>query len=192
MTECFEVPAAVSSAAWVPPDHDAAPASAEDLRRAFRRHATATAVVTADSASGGPVGFTASSLASVSADPPLLSFNIATTSSSWPAVSLAAHLAVHVLAADQSDVARRFATHGIDRFAAPTRWRTGPYRVPLLDGVAATFVVTTVQRFRAGDHVIVVARVLHTAYDPAAQPLVHHDGEFHALRPARPRRGRRG
>jgi flavin reductase (DIM6/NTAB) family NADH-FMN oxidoreductase RutF len=93
----------------------------DDLRRLLRQHATTVTVVTTvvDQA---PVGFTATSFTSVSLRPPLFSFCLYRGSSSWPAVAVAEHVAVHLLAANQTDVARTFATRGIDRFA-PTRWR---------------------------------------------------------------------
>jgi len=151
----------------------------EDLRLAFRRHASGVAVITVPSPAG-PVGFTATSLASVSARPPRLSFNISQDSSSWPALTRAGHVGVHILHARQEDLAARFATRGIDRFAEPTSWRLGPRRVPLLDGVAAWLVAAIDQRIVVGDHAIVVARVLHVGLDDDQRPpLLHHDGRFH-------------
>lgn len=64
------------------------------------------------------MGFTATSVISVSAAPPLLAFSLASTSSSWPAISAARTVTVNFLSADQDDVSARFATSGIDRFAA--------------------------------------------------------------------------
>ncbi|MFE7431305.1 flavin reductase family protein, partial [Streptomyces sp. NPDC057545] len=60
----------------------ARPASPDLLRSVFRRHAAGVAVITA--AAGRPVGFTATSLNSVAAEPPLVSFGVGTSSSSWP------------------------------------------------------------------------------------------------------------
>ncbi|MGW0582255.1 flavin reductase family protein, partial [Streptomyces sp. NPDC002920] len=71
-------------------------ASPELLRSVFRRHAAGVAVITAAGASG-PVGFTATSLTSVSAEPPMLSFGVGTGASSWPAISGAEHVGVHLL-----------------------------------------------------------------------------------------------
>ncbi|RIJ62650.1 flavin reductase, partial [Clavibacter lycopersici] len=63
------------------------------FRAAFRRHAAGVAVVTTRDAHGSPVGFTATSLASVSADPPLASFSLARTASSAAALAAAEHVA---------------------------------------------------------------------------------------------------
>jgi flavin reductase (DIM6/NTAB) family NADH-FMN oxidoreductase RutF len=149
-----------------------------ELRRAFRRHAAGVAVVTAAGRTG-PVGFTATSLVSVSVEPPLLSFNIARASSSWPAVAVARHVGVHVLTRHQQELATRFARPGADRFAAPTVWVPGPRRVPLLADTAVWMVAAIEQRVSAGDHVIVVARVLHAGgWREGTQPLVYYDGGY--------------
>jgi flavin reductase (DIM6/NTAB) family NADH-FMN oxidoreductase RutF len=55
----------------------------------------------------------------VSLQPPLVSFCLNRRSSSWPAVSVTDHVAVHVLTDAQEHLARTFATSGIDRFAEP-------------------------------------------------------------------------
>ncbi|WP_455771814.1 flavin reductase family protein, partial [Streptomyces mutabilis] len=114
-------------------------ATADLLRSVFRRHAAGVAVITARG-DAGPVGFTATSLTSVSTEPPLLSFGIGTGSSSWPTVCEAEYVGVHVLGEHQQDLATTFARSGADRFAAPTAWREGPEGVPVLDGVLAWLV----------------------------------------------------
>jgi flavin reductase (DIM6/NTAB) family NADH-FMN oxidoreductase RutF len=157
---------------------DSGSADADDLRRFFRRHAAAVAVVTA-TYEGAPLGLLVTSLASVSASPPLVSFNVSLTSSSRPALEVVDHLGFHVLAADQHGLADVFATKGADRFAAPTSWQPGPHGVPLLDGCAAVAVGRIEHRVPAGDHILVLARLLGVDSRDAAAPLLHHDGAYH-------------
>ncbi|MYV56734.1 flavin reductase family protein, partial [Streptomyces sp. SID3212] len=92
------------------------------FRSVFRRHAAGVAVITArgGGAGGRPVGFTATSLNSVAAEPPLVSFGVATSSSSWPVIAEAEHLGVHILGDHQEELAATFARSGADRFAPPT------------------------------------------------------------------------
>ncbi|HST82152.1 MAG TPA: flavin reductase family protein [Kineosporiaceae bacterium] len=149
----------------------------DGLRRIFRRHAAAVAVVTTTHR-GAPVGLLVTSLASVSATPPLVSFNVARSSSSWPALAQAEHIGVHVLEAGQEELAVRFASKGADRFAAPTTWWSGPHRTPVIHGAAAWAVAEVEQQVPAGDHVIVVARLLWANARDEADPLVHHDGQY--------------
>ena len=88
------------------------------FRQLFRRHPAGVAVVTlVDPILHLPVGFTATSVISVSADPPTLAFSISRGSSSWPALYAAESVVVNFLRAGAEDVSSRFATHGIDRFA---------------------------------------------------------------------------
>ncbi len=150
------------------------------FRSVFRRHAAGVAVVTA-CGPAGPVGFTATSLTSVAAEPPLLSFGISSGSSSWPAVAEELYVGVHVLADDQQELAGVFARTGADRFGPATGWSAGPHGVPVLDGVSAWLVGRIVGRVPAGDHWIVVAQAV--AGDPHGPggPLLYHQGGFHRL-----------
>ncbi|MCX4678906.1 flavin reductase family protein [Streptomyces sp. NBC_01433] len=155
-------------------------ASPDLLRSVFRQHAAGVAVITA--AGDGPVGFTATSLNSVAAQPPLISFGVGTSSSSWPVIADAEHIGVHILGEHQEELATRFARSGADRFGPSTNWRRGPEGVPLLDGVSAWLVCRVVDRVPAGDHRIVIAEAV--VGDPAGggRPLVYHQGRFTALR----------
>ncbi|MGW3896721.1 flavin reductase family protein [Micromonospora profundi] len=151
---------------------------AEHLRRLLRRWATTVTVVTA-AGDGRPFGFTATSFTSVSLRPPVMSFCVDRGSSSWPMLREAEHVAVHVLDAGQADLARTFATRGIDRFAA-TGWRPGPYGVPLLPRSLAWLVCHVSARIPAGDHVIVLAEPLEAQIGDGS-PLLYHDGQYAAL-----------
>ncbi|WP_238015475.1 flavin reductase family protein [Dactylosporangium sp. AC04546] len=143
------------------------------FRSLLRRHAAGVVVVTAP----GPAGFTATSFTSVSLEPPLVSFCLDRRSSSWPAVERAGHVAVHVLAEAQEHVARRFETSGVDRFAAPLRWRAGAHDVPVLDDALAVLVCRVAERVHAGDHAIVLAEPVHGEHRDG-QPLLYHDGRY--------------
>jgi 3-hydroxy-9,10-secoandrosta-1,3,5(10)-triene-9,17-dione monooxygenase reductase component len=83
---------------------------------------------------------------------------------------------VHVLAADQDELSRRFATQGIDKFANLHLSR-GHGKVPLLEGCSARFECRTAFRHDGGDHVIFVGDVL--AFDAFDQPpLLFHGGRY--------------
>src|ERR1700710_2080552 len=95
--------------------------SAAEFKSAFRNHAAGVAVITAD-AGNGPVGLTATSVFSVSAEPPLLVFSISDLSSSAPTLRDAETVVVHLLGADQLHIATLCATSGVDRFVDTTLW----------------------------------------------------------------------
>jgi flavin reductase (DIM6/NTAB) family NADH-FMN oxidoreductase RutF len=152
----------------------------ELYRAVFQRFANGVAVVTAD-AGGGPVGFTATSLTSVSLDPPLVSFTVSATGASWPVIAAADTVVINILNADQEAVARHFATRGVDRFADPTRWSRLPSGEPILDDAPSRLLGLIEHRYPAGDHRLVVARVVdaHAARDLA--PLVYHAGRYQTV-----------
>ncbi|MFI7356533.1 flavin reductase family protein [Streptomyces avidinii] len=159
----------------------ARPGSPDLLRSVFRQHAAGVAVITAQDG-GRPVGFTATSLNSVSADPPLLSFTIGTGASTWPAVRDSEYLGVHILGEHQRELAGLFARSGADRFGPSTGWAAGPHGVPVLDGVLAWLVCRVVARVPAGEHRVIIAEAV--VGDPAGEgrPLLYHQGRFNALR----------
>ncbi|QGV81910.1 flavin reductase family protein [Streptomyces ficellus] len=167
--------------AALPPQRPAPrPGGPELLRSVFRRHAAGVAVITARGER--PVGFTATSLTSVSADPPMISFGVGTSSSSWPVLAEAGHIGVHVLGEHQRELAATFARSGADRFGAPTRWYEGPEGVPVLHGVQAWLVGRIVARVPAGDHRLVLAEVVAGDASGDGRPLLYHEGRFNALR----------
>ncbi|WP_049575873.1 flavin reductase family protein [Nocardiopsis sp. SBT366] len=159
-------------------------AEADRFRATMRHHPAGVVVITA-SVGGTPVGLTATSFTSVSLDPPLISFYVADASTTWPTLRRAGEFGVHLLGEGQEDVAVRFASKGVDRFAHPTSWRPGPDGVPLLDGAVAHLVCTRFDTRLIGDHWLVVGEVTHTLVlaDPRP-PLLYHRGGFATVAPS--------
>ncbi|WP_322760657.1 flavin reductase family protein [Frankia sp. Cr2] len=150
-------------------------------RGVFRRHAAGVTVVTLDGPSG-PVGFTATSVASLSLEPPLISLSVSSVSSSWPALLHADTVVVHLLSDGQDDTAQRFAAKGVDRFAPPTRWTRLPTGEPVLTETAAWVRARLEHRIVTGDHRLLVARVLQAhVEDDDARPLIYHNGRYGTL-----------
>lgn len=154
------------------------PAVDPDLfRRTLSRHAAGVVVVTARP-DAEPAGLTATSFTSVSLDPPLVSFYIGEGSTTWPRMRRAGEFAVNVLGEEQAELAARFAHSGVDRFASPTNWRPGPYRLPLLEGAAAHVICRRYDLLKLGDHWLVVGLVVDAMAGEADAPLLYHRGRF--------------
>ncbi|GMA36300.1 hypothetical protein GCM10025876_25040 [Demequina litorisediminis] len=103
------------------PPHDLSPSlPADDFKAVFRGHPGGVAVITAD-AGDGPVALTASSVSSVSADPPLLVFSISASSSASDVLSRAETVVVHLLDARDLELAKpgRRARHRSVRLDPP-------------------------------------------------------------------------
>lgn len=115
------------------------------------------------------MGLTANSFNSVSLSPPLVLWSLARSAGSMPVFSRGSHYAINILAADQKDLAQRFATRDIDRFAG-VAWREGAGGAPVLEGVAAVFECANRSQYEEGDHVIFVGEVEACLARPAAQP----------------------
>lgn len=161
--------------------------SAEDFKEAFRNHPAGVSIITAQGASG-PVGLTASSVFSVSVNPPLLVFSLSAQSSSSAAILKAGTVVVHLLGADQIDLARTFATGGIDRFADTSTWSRLITGEPVLCSANAWLRGTIVNQMSAGDSTVVAMHVLQVHVPSPADrdaeqslPLVYHNRSWHSL-----------
>ena len=106
------------------------------MRATLGHFASGVVVVTA-SGPAGPLGFTCQSFASLSLDPPLVSFSPARTSTTWPRIRAAGRFCVNVLAEDQQRYSDQFARSGADKYAG-VPWRPGPSGAPDLDRASAT------------------------------------------------------
>lgn len=153
----------------------------EEYKSVFRRHPAGVAVIAMTHA-GRPAGFTATSVISVSAEPPLLAFSLAATSSCAPAVAAADTLTVSLLASHQDDVSARFATSGVDRFAAGG-WSTLPTGEPVIDGAHAWIRARVLERTPVGGSFLISLLALQAEVHPDATPLVFLDRTYHRLGP---------
>lgn len=153
------------------------------LRDTVGRFATGVTIITARNAAGQDVGLTANSFTSVSLEPPLLLFCLADTAQSHDAFDVGSHFAVNVLSSAQQDLSNRFARSGDDKFAGLTtdRWDGG---VAILPGCLANLECAVHQRVEAGDHVIVIGRVLRLSSaddDGSEAPLLFYRGGYAQL-----------
>jgi len=158
------------------------PVSAEAFKQAFRRHPGGVAVVTADPGDG-PVALTLTSVASISAEPPLLVFSVSELSSAAPAVLRAKTVVVHLLDAGSIELARLGATSGVDRFADAAGWTRLPSGEPVYLGVENWLRCRIVSRLIAGASTVTIAEVLETSRlrEELPAPLVYHNREWHGL-----------
>lgn len=163
------------------PDHETAqtdfipgPETARSFRDALGRYSTGVTVVTTHGPQG-PVGVTANSFAAVSLDPPLVLWSPAKSSRRCRAFTEATDFSIHVLAADQIDICRHF-TQPDDHFSG-LDVTLSPEGTPLIQGVLARFDCRTETTHDAGDHIIVIGRVLR-AFHRAGAPLVFSQGRY--------------
>ena len=158
-------------------DDPAAVAAARRFRQVLGRFASGVAVVTSTSGDA-PVGMTCQSFSSVSLDPPLVLFVPAKTSRAWPLMQRSGHFCVNFLADDQAELSNTMASRGVDKFA-DVKWApsdaTGS---PVLDGVLGYVDCTIHAVHEAGDHYVVIGRVLDIAATDAEGPLLFFQGAY--------------
>lgn len=153
---------------------------ADALKRAFREHPAGVSLITAHTPAG-PVGLTASSVASVGIDPPAISFSVTRATGSAGGILNAESYLVHLLDSRHAEIAQSFAVSGADRFTADQGWESLPTGEPHLPGTRAALRCRTLHSLAVGSSVIVVAEVLDAVFGDIAAPLVYVDREFHAL-----------
>ncbi|OJV95706.1 MAG: flavin oxidoreductase [Microbacterium sp. 67-17] len=156
--------------------------SVEQFKAAFRHHPGGVAVITADDGTR-PVAMTATSVSSVSADPPLLLFSVSELSSSAPTLLASQSVVVHLIDATTSDIAKLGATSKIDRFADTSMWHRLPTGEPVFHDVSVWLRCRPVRRFRAGNATIVIAEAIeaHAQVDDPRDGLAYVNRTWHRL-----------
>jgi flavin reductase (DIM6/NTAB) family NADH-FMN oxidoreductase RutF len=148
-----------------------------DLFRSVLSHFGSGVVVLSAITEDGPVGMTCQSFFSLSLDPPLIAVSPARTSSTWPRIAEVGHFAVSILAHDQEQVCRSFAVSGGDKFLG-VDWQPAQHTgAPMLAGALAWLDCLVDAVHEAGDHYLVVARVLALEAGQG-RPLMFYRGGF--------------
>jgi flavin reductase ActVB len=154
-------------------------ADPRSVREALAKYPTGVTVVTTVDAVGERWGFTASSFTSVSLQPPVVLVCLARTAHCHQAFAEAGVFAVHVLAADQQDVALRFAQHEREKFA-PFEFDEGFRGLPVLRSALAVLECVARDRLGVGDHTVLLGEV-HAATATGGVPALYFDRAFHHL-----------
>lgn len=153
---------------------------ARTLRDALGCFATGVTIMTANDATGQPVGLTANSFTSVSLDPPLLLACIAKSATSSEVFKSAETFAVNVLHIGQQPTSIRFSRRDEDRFGS-TPWEPGLKGTPVLTGSLATFECARHAVHDGGDHIILIGQVERARFEPRRDPLLYFRGKYRRL-----------
>ncbi|MEV0782661.1 flavin reductase family protein [Streptomyces sp. NPDC050423] len=168
-------------------DDERLPVDPGEFRRVLGHFASGVTIVTAHDpnatdGTAGPAGFACQSFASLSLDPPLVTFMVARTSTTWPRIARAGAFCVNILGAEQGALCRSFAVSGADKFAGVAHTPAPATGSPLLDSVPAWVDCRIQAVHTGGDHLIVVGRVeaLGAADEDGTGdgPLLFHQGAF--------------
>lgn len=148
----------------------------DELRRALSAFASGVTVVTGLD-SDEPVGFACQSFASVSLDPPLILFCADHRGRAWPRIRTAGRFTVNVLAEEQEDLCARFGSSrglkydGLD-------WEVSRWGTPALRDVLLRVHAEVHDVHVAGDHDVVLGRVLEVELLEDERPMIFYRGGF--------------
>lgn len=149
------------------------------LREAFGHFPSGVIAIAAE-VDGVRVGLAASTFVPVSLDPPLVSFCVQNTSSTWPKLKDLPCLGISVLGESHDDAARTLAAKTGDRFAGLQTVSTDSGAV-FIDGTSVWLDSSIEQLVPAGDHTIVVLRVNDITVHADVAPIVFHRSTFRRL-----------
>ncbi|QIM16591.1 flavin reductase family protein [Leucobacter insecticola] len=153
---------------------------AEALKRAFREHPAGVSLITAQTPEG-PVGLTASSVASVGIDPPTLSFSVTRATGSAGGILGADTYMVHLLDRRHTEIAQTFAVSGSERFTAEQGWEYLETGEPFLRDSRVALRCQTLHSLGVGSSVVVIAEVLGAHFGESDAAMVYQDRTFHTL-----------
>lgn len=151
------------------------------FRNALGCFTTGVAVITTRLEGQEPLGITVNSFSSVSLDPPLILWSLDRKSDTLPVFEVAKAFTVNILREDHRDISSRLARqgdHGLEGLATRIGASNG---CPMLEDALAHFECIVEARHEAGDHIIMIGRVLHYEYAEDGRPLLYHRGSYQGL-----------
>lgn len=157
------------------------PLDQRDFRDVMSHLPTGVVAVTGvEPATTRPAGMIVGTFQSLSLDPPLVTFSVDRSSSSWPKVRTGGRFSASVLAEGQDHVCKALSRKTDDKFDG-VNWQPSPDGSPHIAGAIAWIDCETLQELDGGDHLIVIGRVLRMAGGPG-EPLVFHKGRLGGYR----------
>lgn len=143
------------------------------LKSTFRNHASGVAIITLLSANNDPVGFTATSVTSLGATPPLASFNVASGASTWTHLCKTKYVAIHTLTENNVELAQKLAADHTKRFV-DSDWTRGPHDLPIFNGVSSVLICQVREIHSVESNAVVIVEIEHGLIGAEANPLVYH------------------
>jgi flavin reductase (DIM6/NTAB) family NADH-FMN oxidoreductase RutF len=153
--------------------------SPSSLREAFGHFPSGVIAIAAE-IDGTRVGLAASTFVPVSLDPPLVSFCVQTTSTTWPTLVNAPYLGISVLGESHDEAARTLAAKTGDRFSG-LETSSSERGAVFVHGTSVWLESAIEQLVPAGDHIIVVLRVSDITVHQDVSPIVFHRSTFRRL-----------
>lgn len=152
--------------------------AAATFRSIMSAFPTGVTVITTIAADGGYRGFTSNAVTSVSMQPPMLLVCVALTSETLPVLREAKRFVVNFLKSGEHAISNRFARKGLDKFDGVS-CDTHEGLPVLRQHTIAHAVCATELEVEAGDHIVLIGRVLHgDVIAGDTQPLLYYQSGY--------------
>lgn len=151
--------------------------SVEALKNTFRHHASGVSVITMLDQDGKPVGFTATSMTSLGAKPPLASFNVASGSSTWPSLCSATWVAIHTLGEKNQALAAKMATDHTKRFLDDD-WAFGPKGLPIFPEATSVAIAGIREIHSVENNAVVIVDIVEGLSGVEQRPLLYFQRNY--------------
>jgi flavin reductase (DIM6/NTAB) family NADH-FMN oxidoreductase RutF len=159
-------------------------APTEDLRRTFKDvfSQLASGVCIVAFWRGGRLhGFTATSVTSVSLNPPRLLFCVAQASQSYPCLTPGSAIGISILDAGQRVLSDRFASRSAFGAYDDVGIADASRDAPLLEGSLGHITATITEIIPSGDHAILLCDVTSAHAETSGNPLLYCRRTYHSL-----------
>lgn len=154
------------------------------LKQGMRNFASGVCVITARSENGGRVAMTASSVTSVSAEPPSLLVCVNKSASADPIIATTQGFAVNILSSAQQDVSNTCASpaEGESRFEVGNWTVDEETGLSYLSDSLTTFFCSKTKSIPYGTHNIYIGEITKVALGETEEGiLVYAKGAYHSL-----------
>lgn len=153
---------------------------ARELRDALGQFATGVCLITVASQEGEALAMTANSFSSVSLDPPLVLWSLQKNSDVYDAFASPKHFAINILNSNQLDHSNHYARKEQHLLHAD-HFRAGGNGSPIIEGALVSFECELEVTHEAGDHLIIIGRVVDMCRADAGDPLLFFSGGYRYL-----------
>lgn len=151
--------------------------SSAEQRKIFSLVPTSVVAITGMTVENKPMGLIVGTFQSLSLDPPLVTFSVAKSSSTWPVLRSMGRFTANVLSSDQAQICKALGRKGDDKFSGLV-YDKSVIDTPRLPGSSAWIDCHVLSEIVAGDHFVIVGSIAAMDVGDAAGPMIFCEGKF--------------
>lgn len=155
----------------------------KELRNCLGKFATGVMIAGGfDKETNKPFGLTINSFASISLNPPLVSFCLANESSNLELFKRNQNFSLNILSEGQLQLAKEFAkAHNVNKWQVE-KYISGEFSSPIFQNSLAFLECKVFKIIEAGDHQIIIGEVVDfNQLNPEQKPLIYYSSSFSRL-----------